>query len=319
MPQRFKQAQPEPDELDRLTARLGRVHVMQRLGIEEDHAVEMFGHGRWLHPENWVSAQQLARWLIRFTGIQQLGRRQARRHEIVEHPVRLMHLSPAAEGLRILHLTDLHLDMAEDTADALTASLAGISADIAVLTGDFRARTHGSIDRMLAMMGRLRPLLPVRCFGVLGNHDCLAMVPALEDLNIRMLLNESLRLDEGIFLVGVDDPHYYQLDNLARAMNDVPLAATVILLAHSPRIFRQAAHARMDLMLCGHTHGGQVCLPGGWAMTYHCDAPRRYCRGAWRYRGMLGYTSRGCGTSILDIRFFCPPEIVVHRLENTDS
>jgi len=291
--------------------------VDQRLGIEQEHAVDTFGHGRLFHPENWLSGQRLARALLRLTGIGALGRRLSRRHHIssIEHAIGRSGKSP----LRILHLSDLHLDMAEDTCEALIASLQRIPdserPDLAVLTGDFRARTYGPMDRVVAAMQRLRPRLPERCFAVLGNHDCLAMVPAFEALGIRFLLNEHVELEAGLFLAGVDDPHFYRLDNLHRAMEAIPADACTLLLSHSPEIYRQAAHAGVDLMLCGHTHGGQVCLPWGAALTYDCSCPRRYCRGSWRHGGMRGYTSRGTGTSILDIRFFCPPEIVIHRLQ----
>jgi hypothetical protein len=68
-------------------------------------------------------------------------------------------------------------------------------------------------------------------------------------------------------------------------------------------------------MLCGHTHGGQVCLPGGVPILTDSGSPRAFARGAWRYRGMAGYTSVGCGSSIVDARFNCPPEVTLHRLK----
>ncbi|HKI61484.1 MAG TPA: metallophosphoesterase [Mariprofundaceae bacterium] len=316
---RYLQPKPEHADLLSLSERLGRLHVNQRLGIEQDHAVEVFGHGHVLNPENWLSGQKLARLFLRVTGFGRLGRRRARQHRIVEREVRLDRLPAACDGLSLLHLTDLHLDMAEDTVDALIKSLHGVSADVAVLTGDFRARTYGGINRVVEAMGKLRAQLPERCFAILGNHDCLAMVPAFEAMGISMLLNESVEFEKGLFLAGIDDPHYYRVDNLAKAMEGVPNAAPVILLAHSPEIYRQATHAEVDLMLCGHTHGGQVCFPGGYALTYDCHCPRRYCRGGWQHGDMQGYTSSGCGTSILDIRFFCPPEIVIHRLRKPVS
>jgi predicted MPP superfamily phosphohydrolase len=67
-------------------------------------------------------------------------------------------------------------------------------------------------------------------------------------------------------------------------------------------------------MLCGHTHGGQICLPGGIPVLTDCDAPRRMARGAWRHGRLAGYTSAGSGCSIVDARFHCPPEITLHTL-----
>jgi hypothetical protein len=87
-----------------------------------------------------------------------------------------------------------------------------------------------------------------------------------------------------------------------------------ILLSHTPEAYRRAAHAEYNLMLCGHTHGGQICLPGGLPVLTDTASPRRFARGAWCYHGMIGYTSAGAGTSIVDVRLNCPPEVTLHRL-----
>ena len=67
-------------------------------------------------------------------------------------------------------------------------------------------------------------------------------------------------------------------------------------------------------MLCGHTHGGQICLPGAVPVMTSSKMPRRFASGQWREGGMQGYTSRGIGTSVVDARFYCAPEIVLHTL-----
>ena len=87
-----------------------------------------------------------------------------------------------------------------------------------------------------------------------------------------------------------------------------------ILLSHTPEIYRQAAHADFDLLLCGHTHGGQVCLPGSIPLTLDSELPRRFGAGLWQYHTMVGYTSAGAGSSIVAVRFNCPPEITLHTL-----
>jgi hypothetical protein len=69
------------------------------------------------------------------------------------------------------------------------------------------------------------------------------------------------------------------------------------------------------MMLSGHTHGGQICLPGGHALIKVCDVPRRILAGAWHHRGMHGYTSVGTGSCGVPLRYFCPPEITLHRFE----
>ncbi len=142
-----------------------------------------------------------------------------------------------------------------------------------------------------------------------------------EDLKVAgamtVLLNEALALrrgDQALWLAGIDDPHYYRADNLEKTCERIPEDAVSVLLAHSPEIFRNAAHAGFDVMLCGHTHGGQVCLPGGVPLYTNARCPRALCAGAWRFGDLIGYTSAGSGVSVSDVRFNCPPEITVHRL-----
>ena len=85
-------------------------------------------------------------------------------------------------------------------------------------------------------------------------------------------------------------------------------------MAHAPEPFRAAASLGFALMLGGHTHGGQICLPGGFALIGHSRAPHWVRAGAWRWRQMQGYTSRGAGSSIIAARFNCPPEVTIHCL-----
>ena len=132
-----------------------------------------------------------------------------------------------------------------------------------------------------------------------------------------MLLNESeaiVRGDEQIFLAGIDDAHYYRVDNIEKAASLIPRNAFSILLSHTPEIYRQAAHADFRLLLSGHTHGGQVCLPGSVPFTLDSALPRYLGSGAWKYHNMDGYTSVGVGSSIVPVRFNCPPEITLHYL-----
>jgi len=154
-------------------------------------------------------------------------------------------------------------------------------------------------------------------YGVLGNHDSIRMVPALEAMGIRMLLNETEPLVRGaqrIHLAGIDDAHYYRVDNIEKAALQIPDGEFSILLSHTPEIYRQAAHADFDLLLSGHTHGGQICLPGAIPITLDATLPRRMGSGPWRYCRMVGYTSVGVGSCILAVRLNCPPEITLHRL-----
>jgi len=163
----------------------------------------------------------------------------------------------------------------------------------------------------------VRPHVKNAVYAVLGNHDSLRMVPHFESMGIQVLLNESVKIERGgaaIYLAGIDDPHYFRTDNMEKAAEDIPPDAVSVLLAHSPEIYRQAAHAGFSVMLCGHTHGGQICLPGGIPLMVNARCLRRYCKGSWRYHALAGYTSAGSGVSMVDVRLNCPPEITLHRL-----
>jgi predicted MPP superfamily phosphohydrolase len=86
------------------------------------------------------------------------------------------------------------------------------------------------------------------------------------------------------------------------------------LLSHTSQVYRQAAEAGFDLLLSGHTHGGQLCLPGSVPIRLEAVIPRKFGAGAWKYLGLSGYTSVGAGTSILPVRLNCPPELTLHVL-----
>jgi predicted MPP superfamily phosphohydrolase len=147
----------------------------------------------------------------------------------------------------------------------LTELLPDLTYDICVLTGDYRGATFGPFDAALNGLARVRSYLKDPVYGVLGNHDTIRMVPGLEEMGIRMLLNECepiLRGDQAIYLAGIDDAHYYRVDNIEKAASEIPDNGFSILLSHTPEIYRQAAHAGFDLLVSGHTHGGQICLPG---------------------------------------------------------
>ena len=154
-------------------------------------------------------------------------------------------------------------------------------------------------------------------YGVLGNHDTICMVPGMEEMGIRMLQNEAetiVRGDQRIHLAGIDDAHYYRVDNIEKVASQFPHDEFSILLSHTPEIYRQAAHADFNLMLSGHTHGGQICLPGSIPITLSSVLPRRMGSGSWKYHDMVGYTSVGAGSVIVPVRLNCLPEMTLHHL-----
>ena len=227
------------------------------------------------------------------------------------------HLPAAFDGFTLLHVSDPHLDMDAEYQHHLIACLQGLAFDACVLTGDFRYHGYGPYDAVLDCLQALRPHLGAQVQAVLGNHDTIRMVPGMEARGYPVLMNEAMRLRRGadsIVLAGIDDAHFFRTHDVDKALADVPTRSCVVLLSHTPEPYRQAEQAGVQLMLSGHTHGGQICLPGGIPLLTETPAPRAFVRGAWRYRSMAGYTSVGCGSSVVDVRLNCLPELTLHRL-----
>ena len=307
-----------PDVLEQLEQRLGRLHARQRLGIETDHEQRAFGGGlNFFHIENWYSVHSVIKVGLRLIGLYGRARRNTQRIEVRENYLRFRDLPPAFDGFTILQISDLHADMNGPAMARLAEMLPELRYDLCVLTGDYRGKTYGPFEDALRKLRDIRTHLVGPVYGVLGNHDSIRMVPELEQMGIRMLLNESVAIRRGeraIHIAGIDDAHYYLVDNIEKSAAEIDFDAFSILLSHTPEIYRQAAHAGFRLILSGHTHGGQLCLPGSVPVTLDSNLPRKYGAGAWEYAGMAGYTSVGVGTSIVAVRLNCPPEITLHHL-----
>jgi len=301
-----------------LERRLGRAYARQRLGIERDLEGRAFGHGlNFFHIENWYSMPWAIRLGLQLTGLYRRARRNAEHVQVQLNPVALRDLPAAFDGFAILQISDLHVELNPGAMRRVASLVDDLEYDLCVLTGDYRAKTYGpyeaALDGLRQLCGHLRG--PV--YGVLGNHDTIRMVPALEAMGVKMLLNECAVLargEERLYLGGIDDAHYYRVDNIEKVAAQIPDGEVAILLSHTPEIYRQAASAGFRLMLSGHTHGGQLCLPGGIPVTLDAVLPRRMGAGPWHYGDILGYTTRGAGSCILPVRLNCPPEIVLHRL-----
>ncbi len=278
----------------------------------------VFGNGiNFFHPENWYSVHSLIRNSLRLVGLYRRGLRNTLDIQVRRHEVTIKGLSPEFDGYTLLQLSDIHADIYPPAVHAMVETVRELEYDACVLTGDYRAQTHGPVEAAIEWMGVLMSGLRQPVYGVLGNHDSVTMLPALEAMGIRMLLNVHQFIERGearIYLVGIDDAHYFRVDNIEKAAHAIPLEAVSILLSHTPEIYRQAAHAGFNLMLCGHTHGGQICLPGGIPITLDAKCPRYMGSGPWDYNGMRGYTSVGTGSSIVNVRLNCPPEVTLHRL-----
>jgi uncharacterized protein len=304
--------------LQDLIERIGLEHVERRLEIESKHEAQLFGQGLiFFNLENWYSAPWIIRTALRLTGLYSRARRNADHLVVKTHTVVFANLPPAFDNFTILHISDLHADISVSAMRHLVSMVGGLQYDICVLTGDYRGRTYGPFEKTLEIIYELRVQLKGTVYGVLGNHDSIRMAPPMEAIGIRMLFNECepiVRDGQRIFLAGVDDPHFYRADDIEKAAAQIPSDSFCILLAHTPEIYDRALSAKFDLMLCGHTHGGQLCLPCGIPIKLEAALPRSMGAGPWRHGALVGYTSVGAGTSLLPVRLNCQPEITLHTL-----
>ena len=305
-------------DYEAIAKRLGEENLKQRLTKQTNPVAHQAYQGTtrfsW---EQRINMEFLVPWTFKKLGLYKRGYNNFLNIRVVENKVRLANLPDAFHGFRILQMADLHCDLDNKFRGAVIKSIRDLVYDICINTGDFRNRTY---DCHLASMAGTREIyqhIHKPCYGVLGNHDFIEKADTLEEMGIRLLLNESVPLEQDgqkLWLAGVDDPHLYRSDDLPRAMQRVPENACVLLLAHSPEIYKEAAAAGISYMFSGHTHGGQICLPGGFIVARHVKIPRKYCRGPWRYKTLKAYTSLGTGASTAPIRFNCPPEVVIHTL-----
>lgn len=307
---------PDLDDHDRavLAARLGPAVLARRLERERQLVVKKTGGGR---RRMFGGKDAMIASCLRATGLAGIARRQFLDVRIVTNRVAIRSLPAAFDGFRLAQITDLHCDLDPALMGVVETLLPGLACDAVVLTGDYHDRIGRPGDLSLALMLHLIPRLPSPRFCIFGNHDFLDVVPPFERAGLPVLLNEHAEIVRGgekIFLCGVDDPKFFGTHDLARARRGVPASATAILLAHSPQVAAEAAVLGYSFMICGHTHGGQICLPGGIPVVRNAPVPFRMLAGRWREAGMPGYTSRGTGACGVAARLFCPPEITVHVL-----
>lgn len=250
--------------------------------------------------------------------------------EVTRQDIPIAGLSPAFAGFRIVQLSDFHCSRQVTPAylsEAVDLALAE-NADLVVLTGDFIHKGYKYVDRVAAVLGRLSA--PCGVFAVLGNHDFSvrnalgfrryrhlhrAVAEALTEAGIRVLHNETVPLERGeaaLHLVGVEDLWSRALD-LDQAFDGLHPEVPRIVLAHNPRTVECLDGRRCDLMLSGHTHGGQINLPGLGRPTLGRKA-RRFAAGLYRYHDSYVYVNKGVGFGFR-FRFGVRPEVAVLNLQ----
>ena len=235
-----RQLPMDDTDLSKLERRLGGLHAKQRLGIETDHEAQIFGQGiMFFHIENWYPVHSVIRNALKLTGLYWRGRKNAERVQVRHNEISSKALPSRFNGFTLLQISDLHVDINEGAMRRLTELLPNLSYDVCVLTGDYRGLTFGPFDAALEGLKRVLSHLNGSIYGVLGDHDTIRMVPGLEEMGIHMLLNECEAISrdgQSIYLAGIDDAHYYRVDNIEKAASDIPQDGFSILLSHTPEI-----------------------------------------------------------------------------------
>lgn len=244
-----------------------------------------------------------------------VGVASAYRFVVERHARRLAGL---AEPLRVVFMSDLHFGpyIREDSvASWVDAALAQLP-DLILLGGDLvDANVGHDTGPLVGQLARLRA--PLGVWAVWGNHDHVAFEPrralgafrdTLTSVGVRVLVNESARARDDLRLAGIDDLLKGR-PNLDVALDDVPGDGATLLFSHNPDVLPRVP-PRVGLTLAGHTHGGQVCLPGGYPIYTSSRYGRRFAQG-WVEGPARGYVSRGLGVTLLPFRFACPAELTV--------
>jgi predicted MPP superfamily phosphohydrolase len=238
---------------------------------------------------------------------------------VEHHRIYLRRLPKSFDGFRIVHLSDFHhspftsreqIETAVETANRLHP-------DLIALTGDYISHERRFAAPCAELLGRLRARQGV--YAVLGNHDHWTDADLITDLfraeGITVLINQGMRFEkngEAVWLAGVDDT-MVGLEDLSLALAGSSAEEMKLLLAHNPIILRRAARAGVDLVLSGHTHGGQVALRS--ERNASGRPRRRLLSGLGRQGDTQIYVTRGLGTVVLPIRYGCPPEVSLLELK----
>ncbi|HEX4055411.1 MAG TPA: metallophosphoesterase [Tepidisphaeraceae bacterium] len=223
------------------------------------------------------------------------------------------------EGFRLLHISDLHMRRRWDPAyDELIARTQTDPPDLIVYTGDFVENKH-DVGRVMPLVRRLVDSLKSRLgtVTILGNHDGDLLGPPLASLNLTLVDHRRLALHSGsatLELIGIAGVERKDFDPVfLHSLGSKPPRTVRILLSHYPDLIRRSRFLQADLFLAGHTHGGQVCLPGGIPVLRHDSLPANLINGIHRTYDTWLVSNPGFGFSSIPIRLYCPAQVIEIR------
>lgn len=243
--------------------------------------------------------------------------------EVVPVKVTIPGLDPKFNGYRIVHISDIHVGqwISKKRIEGVVNLVNQQKPDLVAITGD--SVSYVADEPVMEMLRSLKKLKPTDAtVSVLGNHDHLIgaekILEVMDDNNIVNLNNDVYTLKRGdamLHIAGVDSVTLNQQD-LGLVLEKLPTEGPAILLVHEPDFAdTSAATGRFSLQLSGHSHGGQMVIPGiGTPFKGHNS--KKYPIGMYRVGNMLQYTNRGLGTNVFWLRINCPPEITVFKLQS---
>jgi predicted MPP superfamily phosphohydrolase len=282
-----------------VAARIRRQSVDGPRGVPDYHGIFDLGKG-----------------LLRASGMMGRGVRNASEIGLSRIELTLPSLPRAFDGYRILHLTDLHVGFVPRLLERAAELVRGVALDLVVMTGDYQTFGKPLPSKAAAELEAIiTAAAPVDGnVAVLGNHDTADMASALEAIGVQVLINRSTSITRGsatLSIVGLDDVNTFFHPSALQALRSVTDGFRMALV-HSADVAGFAANAGYGLYLCGHTHGGQICLPGGLPIFTSLDRHRSFAKGVWHLGGLTGITSHGLGVHTTPpVRFNCPPEFTV--------
>ena len=257
---------------------------------------------------------------LKLTGLDKRAYKNAQKVKVREFVFNFPSLPEVFKGYKILFMSDLHIDGMNPLCDILISLIEPLEYDVCILGGDYRFLTRGNVEETVLRLQKLVNVLKQKSevIGILGNHDEYEIGEYLDKFGVNMLINDNIALKkEGaeIYVCGVDDCHYYAAHDFEEAEKGIPKDVFKILISHSPELYSSSEQRGYQMYLAGHTHAGQLCLPGGIPVICEAHVPRRMIFDKWQYGNLTGYTSAGAGTSGTPGRFNSSSEVVIIELQ----
>lgn len=241
--------------------------------------------------------------------------------DITKIDIPIINLPTDLENKKIVHISDIHAGpyIRQKYLERVVNTINTLIPDITVITGDFSESDQSDILWCSKVLSQIKSQLGI--YAVLGNHDFWNgdkyITETLMNSGINILRNEhkNIKINKNqLYISGIDDCNCGNYD-LNKAMSDIPENSIVILLSHRPDIIESINKYKIDLLLCGHTHGGQWQLPFIGPIYLSSKVGKKHGLGYSRYKNTIIYTNRGIGSTFIPVRICCKPEITLLTLK----